>query len=185
MNEAPYKAPPRAPVLYVKPANTWSRHESTITVPARVAQVEIGATIGMVMADRGAVAGYVLLNDLSVPHESFFRPPVRFRCLDGFLGVASELLPAGPGVDPAQIRIDVRINGAVCQQLGFSQLVRSPTQLLQDVQSFMTLDAGDVLMLGCDILEGGGRPLARGGDRIELSAPGLGVLANTLLAEAA
>ena len=24
MNEAPYKAPPKAPVLYIKPANTWS-----------------------------------------------------------------------------------------------------------------------------------------------------------------
>ena len=36
MNEAPYKAPPKAPVLYVKPANTWSENGATIAVPARV-----------------------------------------------------------------------------------------------------------------------------------------------------
>ena len=24
MNQPPYKAPPQAPVLYIKPANTWS-----------------------------------------------------------------------------------------------------------------------------------------------------------------
>ena len=66
----------------------------------------------------------------------------------------------------------------------FDQLLRSPEQLLADVSEFMTLGAGDVLMLGCDVLNEGGRPLARVGDRIELSAPGLGTLANTLVAEA-
>jgi 5-oxopent-3-ene-1,2,5-tricarboxylate decarboxylase/2-hydroxyhepta-2,4-diene-1,7-dioate isomerase len=48
----------------------------------------------------------------------------------------------------------------------------------------MTLQAGDVLMLGC----GAGRPLARVGDRIDISAPGvpaLGRLAHTLIQEAA
>ena len=87
MNLPPYKAPPQAPVLYVKPANTWSAHGASIPVPARVPQVEVGATIAMVIGEAGAVAGYVLMNDLSIPHASFFRPPVKFKCLDGFLGV--------------------------------------------------------------------------------------------------
>jgi len=49
MHEAPYKAPPSAPVLYVKTANTWSAHDSTIPVPADVPAVEIGATLGVVL----------------------------------------------------------------------------------------------------------------------------------------
>lgn len=185
MNEAPYKAPPKAPVLYVKPANTWSPHQVAIPVPPRVPEVEVGATIGMVMGPAGAVAGYLLMNDLSVPHASFFRPPVKFKCLDGFLGIGGALLPAGPQVDPSAFRLEVRINGELRQVLDYSQLVRNPQQLLADVQEFMTLGEGDVLMLGCDILETGGRPLARAGDRIELRAPGFGALANTLVAEAA
>jgi 5-oxopent-3-ene-1,2,5-tricarboxylate decarboxylase/2-hydroxyhepta-2,4-diene-1,7-dioate isomerase len=185
MSDAPYKAPPRAPVLYVKPANTWSTHESVIPVPARVPEVEVGATIAMVMGPGGAVAGYVLMNDLSAPHASFFRPPVKFKCLDGFLGIGGELLQPGPEVEPGRFRLEVRINGTPHQQLDFSRLVRNPRQLMADVQSFMTLGEGDVLMLGCDILEDGGRPLARSGDRIELSAPGFATLANTLVAEAA
>jgi 5-oxopent-3-ene-1,2,5-tricarboxylate decarboxylase/2-hydroxyhepta-2,4-diene-1,7-dioate isomerase len=185
MGEAPYKAAPRAPVLYVKPANTWSTHEAVIPVPAHVPQVEVGATIGMVMGADGAVAGYVLMNDLSVPHASFFRPPVRFKCIDGFLGIGGGLRQAGPDVKPSAFRLEVRINEVARQQLDFSRLVRDERQLLADVQSFMTLGEGDVLMLGCDILEGGGRPLARSGDRIELSAPGFAALANTLVAEAA
>ena len=38
MSEAPYKAPPKAPVLYVKPANTWSTDGAAIAVPARRAR---------------------------------------------------------------------------------------------------------------------------------------------------
>jgi 5-oxopent-3-ene-1,2,5-tricarboxylate decarboxylase/2-hydroxyhepta-2,4-diene-1,7-dioate isomerase len=172
-------------VLYVKPANTWSTHEAVIPVPARVPEVEVGATIAMVMGGEGAVAGYVLMNDLSLPHASLFRPPVKFKCIDGFLGVGGELVLAGSEVEPSRFRLEVRINGTPRQQVDFSRLVRNARQLLEDVQSFMSLGDGDVLMLGCDVLEDGTRPLARSGDRIELSAPGFPVLANTLLAEAA
>ena len=185
VNAAPYKAPPKAPVLYIKPANTWSAHYAEITVPAGVAQVEVGATIAMVMKAPGELAGYVLMNDLSLPHASLFRPPVKFKCLDGFLGVGGTLLPAERAGDPAQFVLEVRINGELKQTVNFGNLVRSPQQLLADVGEFMTLGAGDVLMLGCDVLKEGGRPLAKAGDRIELSAPGMGTLANTLVAEAA
>ncbi len=180
MHQPPYKAPPKAPVLYVKTANTWSTHGAAIAVPARVAQVEIGATIAMVMGAAGTLAGYVLMNDLSIPHASFFRPPVKFKCLDGFLGMGQRLLPADQAGDPAAFTLEVRINGVLRQSVYFSQLVRPATQLLADVGEFMTLAAGDVLMLGCDA----GRPLAKVGERIDITAPGFGTLSNTLVAEA-
>ena len=183
MTEAPYKAPPKAPVLYIKPANTWSASGATIPVPARVPEVEVGATIAMVMAEGGAVVGYVLMNDLSIPHTSFFRPPVKFKCLDGFLGVGSELLTTAEAADASGFRLEVRINGALVKSLDFSQLVRPAPQLLADVGEFMTLRSGDVLMLGCDVLPDGRRPLAKVGDRIDISAPGLGTLTNTLMVE--
>ena len=50
MDQPPYKSPPKAPVLYVKPANTWSAHGASIPVPAHVPQVEVGATIAMVVS---------------------------------------------------------------------------------------------------------------------------------------
>ncbi len=180
MNQAPYKAPPKAPVLYVKTANTWSAHGAAITLPVRVPEVEIGATIAMVMGDQGRAAGYVLMNDLSVPHASFFRPPVKFKCLDGFLGIGKGVLPAEHVADPSAFTLEVRINGALKQRVDFSQLLRPAAQLLADVGAFMTLRPGDVLMLGCDA----GRPLAKAGDRIDITAPGFGTLSNSLVAEA-
>lgn len=180
MNQPPYKAPPQAPILYVKPANTWSASGTSIAVPARVPEVEIGASIAMVMGEAGKVAGYVLLNDLSVPHASFFRPPVKFKCLDGFLGVGERLRPVAEAGDASTFKLEVRINGELKQTVDFSHLVRDASRLLADVEEFMTLRPGDVLMLGCDA----GRPLARPGDRIDISAPGFGTLSNTLRAEA-
>ena len=181
MKQPPYKAPPQAPVLYVKTANTWSPHDSDIAVPKDVPEVEVGASVGMVMGDAGRVAGYVLMNDLSIPHASFFRPPVKFKCLDGFLGVGPAVREAATLPDAAAIRVEVRINGALKQSIDFSGLVRPAPQLVADVMAFMTLQPGDVLMLGCDL----GRPLARAGDRIDISAPGFAALRNTLVAEVA
>lgn len=178
MHQPPYKAPPKAPVLYVKTANTWSPHGSTITVPRGVAEVEVGATIGMVIGAAGEVEGYVLMNDLSLPHASFFRPPVKFKCIDGFLGIGPSLSVGG---DPAGFSLDVRINGETRHTADFSQLVRSAPQLLADVNAFMTLAPGDVLMLGCNA----GRPLAKAGDRIEIVAPGFDALENALVGEGA
>lgn len=179
MNDAPYKAPPKKPVLYIKPANTWSANGAPIRLPANAALVEVGATIAMVMNAPGEVRGYRLMNDLSLPHASFFRPPVKFKCLDGFLGIGDTLLPAGTNIDPSQFVLEVRINGELKQTVRFSGLVRDARHLLADVSEFMTLVEGDALMLGCDL----GRPLAKVGDRIEISAPGLGTLTNTLVAE--
>ena len=201
MTQPPYKAPPQAPVLFVKTANTWNTsghgQPAPVPVPAHVPQVEVGATIAMVIGAvtpaAGAwpaapfVAAYVLMNDLSVPHASFFRPPVKFKCLDGFLGVGSQLVGADQVGDPAHLKLQVHINGQLRQTVDFSQMVRSATQLLADVNEFMTLREGDVLMLGCDCLPGGGRPVARVGDRIDIRVQGMpafGTLSNTLVAEA-
>ena len=182
MSQPPYKAPPQAPVLYIKTANTWSRNGASVPVPAHVSQVEIGATVAMVM---GPINRYVLMNDLSIPHASFFRPPVKFKCLDGFLGIGSQLVTTD---DPATFKLEVRINGTLRQTADFSNLVRDAQTLVRDVAEFMTLQEGDVLMLGCDSLPGGGRPLTQVGDEIQISSPShpaLGALTNTLVAQTA
>ncbi len=126
MNQPPYKAPPQAPVLYVKPANTWSANGASIAVPARVAEVEIGATIAMVIVSTNKSV-LCLMNDLSIPHSSFFRPPVKFKCLDGFLGIGSQTIETDK---PQNFKLEVRVNGDLVQSLDFSQLVRPAAQLL-------------------------------------------------------
>lgn len=177
----PYKGAPQAPVLYIKPANTWTENGGNIALPANVPEVEIGATVAMVMKSAREIEGFVLMNDVSIPHDSFFRPPVKSKCLDGFLAIGDRIRARNEAGDPAVFKLEVRINGELKQTVRFSQLVRPADKLLADVSEFMTLGEGDMLMLGCDA----GRPRARVGDRIQISMPALGTLSNTLVAEAA
>ena len=183
MHEAPYKAPPQAPVLYVKTANTRNPDGGTVLVPTGVAGVEAGATIGLVMGDQGPVA-CALLNDFSLPHASYFRPPVKFRCRDGFLGTPAQTVPLTDLTDLATLQLQVHVNGALRQTVDLSQLMRPAATLLAEVNAFMTLRPGDVLMLGCDVGPDGQRPLLQPGDTVTLTAQGFAPLTHPIGTEA-
>ena len=127
----------------------------------------------------------MLLNDLSIPHDSYYRPPVKFKCIDGFLGIGPRCVPLAQAGDVNTLKLEVRINGDLRQTVDLAGLVRDAATLLADVSAFMTLQPGDVLMLGSDCLDDGKRPRASVGDRVEISAPGFDTLVNTLVQEAA
>jgi len=194
MNEPPYKAAPKAPVLYVKTANTWSTCGAAIAVPARAPQVEIGASLALVIGEAAHqlsadtalshVAGYVLVNDLSLLHASYYRPPIKYKNLDGFLGIGPRYATPTEVGDPNRLRLEVRVDGRLQQTVDIAQMRRHAAQLIADVSEFMTLRHGDVMLLGL----GAKRPLASAGQRIEISAigmPALGTLTNTLVREVA
>ena len=180
MTQDPHKAPPQAPVLYVKSANTFSPDGQDLLLQDGLSEVDIGATLGLVMGDGGQVAGGVLLCDWSVPHASYYRPPVKFRCRDGFLALPAQPTPCTSLASWAMVQIETRRNGEWVQTTRLADLVRPMEQLLADVGEFMTLQPGDVLMVGIDCLEDGARPRAQAGDRVEISAPGFVSVAATV-----
>jgi 5-oxopent-3-ene-1,2,5-tricarboxylate decarboxylase/2-hydroxyhepta-2,4-diene-1,7-dioate isomerase len=182
MQQPPYKAPPQAPVLYVKTANTWNPGGAQVVLPPGADCVEAGATIGLVFGASG-VAGWVLLNDFTLPHESYFRPPVKYRCLDGFLGLGDGLQPLISIDALPALELALHVNGQLRQRTDFQALVRSPAQLVADVGEFMTLRPGDVLMLGTDCEPDGARPRLKAGDQVQLSAPGLPPLCHRIVQE--
>ena len=182
MTQDPHKAAPQAPVLYVKSANTFNPGK-VLTLQDGIKEVDIGACLGLVMGEQGHVEGVVLLNDWSVPHSSYFRPPVKFRCRDGYLGCGVPPVPLS-ALDMASLSISVQVNGQRVQTVHLSDVVRPMDRLLADVAEFMTLQAGDVLMLGTDVLESGQRPRARAGDTVCLMVPGFAPWVQTVQAEA-
>lgn len=188
MCEAPYKGAPRAPVLYIKTANTFTPAGGAIALPAGVPQVDVSATLGLVMGKASTVAGCVLLNDVSIPHDSYYRPPVKHRCVDGFLGLGPACVPPavfGGLQGLGALALEMRVNGEPRQTVHLSELVRDAATLLADVSRFMTLQPGDVLMLGTDCLPDGSRVRARAGDTVEIRAAGFGPLTNPFTQEAA
>ncbi len=184
VNEPPYKAPPRAPVLQIKPRNTLARDGDAITVPAGVAALVMGATLGIVIGRTACcvaaeqalqvVAGYTIVNDVSVPVPGHYRPSVRLRARDGFCPISAEVRQIH---DPDALRVELRIDGQLVQQGSTAERVRGVAQLIADVTDFMTLQAGDLLLLGASA----DAPLARAGQQVEITIEGLGSLRNHLV----
>ena len=189
VNVAPYKAPPQAPILYIKPRNTWSQSGDAVVVPSDADALQIGATLGVVMGRTACklsladamdhVAGYVVMNDISVPHDSFYRPSLRFKCRDGSCPIGDFV--ARSAVDnPDALAVTVAIDGVIAQQTDTGGRLRSVAQLLVDVTEFMTLNPGDILSIGVSAHA----PLAQAGQRVTISIAGVGELENTLMSEA-
>jgi 5-oxopent-3-ene-1,2,5-tricarboxylate decarboxylase/2-hydroxyhepta-2,4-diene-1,7-dioate isomerase len=180
MTEDPHKAAPKAPVLYVKSANTFNPAGHDLLLEDGIREVDVGGTLGLVIGDDGQVAAGALLCDWSVPHMSYYRPPIKFRCRDGYLALPLQTTACQNLSDWSSLEIEVRLNDAVVQRVRLSSMVRDLQALLTDVGEFMSLQPGDVLMVGTDCLPDGSRPKARPGDRIMISAPGFVSLQQTV-----
>ena len=188
VNVAPYKAPPKAPILYIKPRNTWAQSGDAVVVPSDAHELQIGATLGLVIGRTACkvtvvnaldhVAGYVVVNDISVPHDSFYRPSMRFKCRDGSCPMGA-YVPRDTVANPDALAVTVVIDGVVVQHTDTGGRVRSVAQLLADVTEFMTLHPGDILSIGV----AAHAPLARAGQRVTITIEGVGQLDNVFVAE--
>ncbi|HWW06927.1 fumarylacetoacetate hydrolase family protein [Collimonas sp.] len=182
LTEAPYKGAPKAPVLYIKPANTRIGGGAAINLPIGASAVEIGATIGVVIGAPAArvtlknaaasIAGYVLVADLSLPHASYYRPAIREKCFDNSCVISGDLLPAEKIAKTPALLITTQINGRQVDTWALADLLRSIPELLRDVTEFMTLQRGDLLLVGVKWQA----PQAAPGDHVTLTAAGLGEL---------
>lgn len=182
LEAAPYKGAPKAPVLYIKPANTRAACGTTVDLPQGANSVEVAATVGLVIGRAAArvtvadalahVSGLVLAADLSLPHASYYRPAIKEKCFDGSLPLSS----VKPLVDIAGLTLVTEIDGEVVDRRPLDDLIRPPAQLLADVSEWMTLNAGDVLLVGVRYQA----PQAKAGSAVRISAEGLGSLQFTI-----
>jgi 5-oxopent-3-ene-1,2,5-tricarboxylate decarboxylase/2-hydroxyhepta-2,4-diene-1,7-dioate isomerase len=179
VNAPPYKAPPRAPVLYLKPRNTLLGQPC---VPAGVDALEVGASLGIVIGSAARrvaaaqaldhVAGWTLVVDLFVPHDDVYRPNVRLRALDGSCLVGPAVVARSALHDPDGLDIGIRIGEAAPRRVSTAGMRRNVATLIQDVSDFMTLHAGDVLMLGARHA----MPRVAAGQRLRVHADAIGTL---------
>jgi len=165
----PYKAPPRAPALYFKPIHTHLAPGQAPRIAIGVNGVNgansansaegmsLGASLGIVIGrpcrrvsaqDALAyVAGFAAVADLFVPHQDFYRPSVRLRARDATLAVGRPS-PAAQIANPDALGLRVSIAGQTVCESSTNGMQRSVADLLADVSEFMTLQPGDLLLLG-------------------------------------
>ena len=189
VHKPPHLLPPRAPVLYIKPANTWIAHGAPIPIPANLDAIAVGAALGIVIgraATRVAsaraleyVMGFTVVNDVHTPNPNLLQLAVRDRWRDGFCPIGPWVVERAAIANPDALAVRVRINGVERAVGTTANLVRSIATLIADVSEFMTLSAGDVLLAGVPEAA----PTAMVGDRVRIEIDGIGALENELVGE--
>jgi 2-keto-4-pentenoate hydratase/2-oxohepta-3-ene-1,7-dioic acid hydratase in catechol pathway len=180
-------AVPKEPMLFMKPQSSMIGPDEPIVLPKYSQRVEHEAELTVVMVKPCAhlrdddeplayVFGYTCLNDVSA--RDLQKSDGQFTRAKGF----DTFCPVGPWIetqlDPADVLVACRVNGQL-RQSGNTSLMAYPVAfLIRWISRMMTLYPGDLIATGTPAGVG---PLI-GGDTVEVSASGIGLLRNPVQA---
>jgi len=169
--------------------NTFTAASFAIPLPAGQHELVTGASLGIVIGKTAAkvkeraaldcVMGYTIVNDISIPHENVYRPAYKEKARDGFCPIGPFIVDRNDIEDPNNLGIRVYVNGQIKQENTTANLICSVEQLLEEVTYFMTLYAGDVLLVGVPE----NKPIITEGDHVQIEVDGIGSLANKVVRE--
>jgi len=187
--------PPDTPTMFAKFRNALAAPGAEVKLPAASEKVDYEAEIAFVIGRRckeidpgdalDAVAGYMLLNDLSARDLQFATPQwMPGKIFDGSAPCGPALVtPDEAGAHDA-IEFKLELNGEVMQEASTSDLIFSVPELVSHLSNLMTLEAGDIVATGTPSGVGSVRDpriWLKPGDEVVISSPTLGEL-KTLLA---
>jgi len=165
---------PAEPIIFLKPPSALLPPNGTIVRPPQSQRVDYEGELAIVIGERGGVLGYTCANDVTA--RDLQKKDVQFTRAKSF----DTFAPLGPcvetAVDPNDLAITTRVNGAVKQSGRTSMMVFDCAFLIAFISSVMTLLPGDVILTGTPAGVG---PLAAG-DVVEVSIDGIGTLRNAV-----
>lgn len=189
---------PEFPVLFARFSSSLIGHRAPIILPKVSSQLDWEAELAVVLSKGGKnipeahalghVAGYAAFNDASIRDYQLRTPQwTAGKNFDdtGAFGpwlVTPDELPAGA----TGLKIECRVNGNVMQSSNTENLIFDVAKTIALLSTFMTMDVGDVLVMGTP----GGVGVARkppvfmkAGDVCEVEIEGVGLLVNPIVAE--
>ena len=183
-------APPRKddhvphPLLFFKPSSSLIGHGETIVYPKDATRVEYEGELAVVIARdtrrvtpeeaRRAVLGWTCANDVTERDlQQVDKQWWRAKGFDTF-AVAGPYLETELPLPEAWLR--TRVNGELRQEAQILDMIRDPFEIISIVSQAMTLERGDMIMLGTPSGVGELHP----GDVVEIEIDGVGYLRNTV-----
>ncbi len=124
------------------------------------------------------VAGYVIVADCSLPHDSYFRPAIRFKARDGSCAIGPKVVARADIADPDALGVRVLVDGRPVHAASTGDTFRGVARLLSDISEFMTLAPGDLLLAGV----APGSPRVGAGASLAIEIDGLGRLETRVVA---
>ena len=179
------------PLAFLKGPNTLIGHRGLTRRPRDATfmhyecelAVVIGATARKVRREDAMahVTGYTVANDYAIRDylENWYRPNLRVKNRDGCTALGPWFVPAGNVPDPHALALRTLVNGQVTQSGNTGDLVDDIPALIEYLSSFMTLQAGDVILTGTPegVID------VKAGDEVVTEVEGIGRLINFVVAD--
>src|SRR3954454_24571546 len=151
--------PPEQPTFFAKFRNALAPAGATIIMPAASEKVDYEAEIAFVIGRRcklvdpaealDAVAGYMLLNDLSARDLQFATPQwMPGKVFDGSAPCGPALVTPDEAGPPEQISFALDLNGERMQSASTGALIHSIPSVVPYLSKLMTLEPGDLISTG-------------------------------------
>jgi len=189
---------PKYPSMFYRAPDSLVGHERPIVRPRESEQLDYEGEIALVIGRGGrriareAALDHVL--GVTLCNEGTIRDWIRhgkFNVTQGknwdATGSIGPWIATSDEVDLTRpLRITVKINGEVTQDDTTANMIKSFSDLIAYVSTFMTLKPGDIIVTGTPVkLTPPGDPprWLKPGDTIEIEVPEIGVLRNTVVAE--
>jgi 2-keto-4-pentenoate hydratase/2-oxohepta-3-ene-1,7-dioic acid hydratase in catechol pathway len=186
--------PPAQPTFFAKFRNALAPAGATVPLPAASEKVDYEAEVAFVIGRRckdvdpgealDAVAGYMLLNDLSARDLQFATPQwMPGKVFDGSAPCGPALVTPDEAGPPDAISFKLDLNGERMQEASTSDLIFSVSELVARLSRWMTLEPGDIVSTGTPSGVGSirqPRVWLQPGDEIVISSPTLGELRTTI-----
>lgn len=184
---------PQYPTLFAKFCSALIGPHDDIHIPEATSamdwEVELAIVIGAPVGPNrprnptDAIAGFTIVNDITARDwQNRTSQWLQGKNFDRTTPLGPWLVTPDETGDAPQLEISCLVNGRVVQQGNTSDLVFSPTELIEYVARFCTLDPGDIIATGTPGGVGAGMTppvYLRPGDTVVSRIEGIGTLANT------
>ena len=176
------EAPDEEPILFLKAPTALVVGGGDIVLPSESARVDYEGELCLVVGKKArrwpqeswmdALAGVCCANDVTARDlQKKDGQWARAKSFDTFCPIGPEIVA---GLDPSDLAITTRVNGAVKQSSRTSSMVFSPAFLVPFISRMMTLLPGDLILTGTPAGIG---PLSAG-DVVEVEIERIGILQN-------
>lgn len=176
---------PDHPTLFNKFADALTGPYDEVTIPSVMAEkADYEGELAVIMGPGGTIAGYAIMNDFSQRDWQYRTQQwlqgknlVRSSGFGPWMVTADELDPVAEGC-----MLRTWVNGELRQEHSLADLVFSPQELIDYIQTFIPLEAGDVIAMGTPAGVGHGMKPPRyiqDGDEVRVAIDGIGEIRNT------
>jgi 2-keto-4-pentenoate hydratase/2-oxohepta-3-ene-1,7-dioic acid hydratase in catechol pathway len=185
---------PQKPIIFSKPPTTVTATNTEITKNTKLtSQLDWEVELAVVIGKRGKyvsktdamdyVFGYTIINDISARDCRREGQWIVSKGQDTFAPMGPILVTKDEIKNPHDLNLSLKVNGIEKQNSNTKFLLFNINDLIEDLSTVFTLEAGDIIATGTPSGVGAGRDpqeWLHNGDVIEASVEGIGTIVNTV-----